>query len=79
MRDAHVGFFVVMSVLFPLVLVLMAVHWILGAFGTGILLATAYKTDQQEWAQLGMIADTRIITVAVLIGGTLLILAQSFG
>ena len=79
MRDEHVGFFVVMAVLVPFVLVMLAVHWLLGTVATAIVLVTAYETKQQEWAQLGNMIDAQVITIAVLIGGTLLILEQGFG
>ena len=79
MRDTHKGFFVVMAVMVPLSLMLLELYWPIGLAVTLFTLLISFNSTPQQWAELGMQCDTRNITIAVLIGGTLLVIANSLG
>ena len=79
MQDKHKGFFVFIALGIPCAMLALAVNILLGAIVSTVLLLAAKGTSHDTWADLGQMVDSRVLTVVVLIGGSLIVFAQSIG
>lgn len=77
MQSEHKAFVVFASVGIPLFMALWSVNHLIGFVFAALISLVAWNAKKQDWFELGELVDTKVLTFAVLIGGSLLIVAQT--
>ena len=79
MQDKHKAFFLFLALGVPLTMLALSLHWVLGGIVTALMLLVAKNTSHATWSDLGQLITPHVLTLAVLVGGSFIIFAQTIG
>lgn len=74
--NEYKAFFAVMAIMVPGIWLLFGFNNIVGLVFAALLVASVAASNKQDWQGIGELLDDKIITVVVLISGSLIVAAQ---
>lgn len=74
--DEHKAFFAVAAITVPAVWFIFGISMFIGLFLAAFLVLLVKEIEKDFWQMLGALIDKKILTLSVLVGGTLVVLAQ---
>ena len=70
------AFFATMAIMIPATWLLFGINKFVGVIIAWMLIGVVAAVKKEDWQTLGDLLDTRLLTLSVIVGGSLIVIAQ---